>query len=121
MIWKRYILRRNSGNGYFAGLRDTTMEDGSCGSVAVFTPEREKAWMFVEMERAQSIAGATGCNVIEVLNRNDLEPMEPDMEGGGTSWFYVRGDCHGVIDCKAEKCRHCGRPVKWEGTQWVRT
>lgn len=75
MIGTRYILRRNSGNGYFAGLRDTTMEDGSSGSKAAFTPEREKAMVFVQLERAQSIASATGCNVIEVQGRNELKPM----------------------------------------------
>jgi len=114
VIWKRYILRREGGGGYFAGMTEDENEPA-------FTMDREKAHRFLDAGQASGMAAATGCNVIEIINRDNLEPMEPDMEGGGTSWFYVCGDCHGVIDWKAEKCRHCGRPVKWGKEQWVRT
>ena len=40
--------------------------------------------------------------------------IEPDMEGGGNSWFTVCGECHGIIDPKDKYCRNCGQKVKWE-------
>ena len=115
MIGKRYILRRIDGDGYFTGLKDVILEDGSCASEAMFSPERKEAYKFLDAGRASGVAVWAGCNVIEITNPEDLEPMEPEMEGAGYSWFYVCGDCHGAIDYRAEKCRHCGRPVRWEG------
>ena len=46
---------------------------------------------------------------------NQGEPAEAEIEGGGSSWFYVCGDCHGIIDWKDAYCHHCGRKVKWDG------
>ena len=42
-----------------------------------------------------------------------ITPAEAEIEGGGSSWFYVCGECHGAIDPKDKYCRHCGRPVEW--------
>jgi hypothetical protein len=42
----------------------------------------------------------------------DQEPVEPELEGGGSSWWHVCGECHGTIDENDLFCRHCGRPVK---------
>ena len=42
----------------------------------------------------------------------EQEPVEPEMEGGGSSWWHVCGECHGMIDKNDLFCRHCGRPVK---------
>ena len=42
----------------------------------------------------------------------EQEPVEPEMEGGGSSWWHVCGKCHGMIDKNDLFCRHCGRPVK---------
>lgn len=39
-------------------------------------------------------------------------PVEPELEGGGSSWWHVCGECHGMIDKNDLFCRHCGRPVK---------
>lgn len=60
------------------------------------------------------------CEDAKVFNkqRNDalallkeLEPVEPEMEGGGSSWWMVCGECHGQIDEKDDYCRHCGRRI----------
>lgn len=42
----------------------------------------------------------------------EQEPVEPELEGGGSSWWHVCGECHGMIDKNDLFCRHCGRPVK---------
>jgi hypothetical protein len=46
----------------------------------------------------------------EVLRRNI--PQEMEMEGGGSSWWYVCPECHGAIDRGDRFCRHCGQAVK---------
>lgn len=43
------------------------------------------------------------------------EPVEPEMEGGGSSWWMVCGACHGEIDPSDRYCRHCGRGIKQDG------
>ena len=47
----------------------------------------------------------------EVLGRQ--MPVAAENEGGGNSWFYVCGECHGQIDPKDSYCRHCGRWITW--------
>ena len=42
-------------------------------------------------------------------------PVHTEIEGGGHSWWYVCGECHGSIDNSDLFCRHCGRKVKWDG------
>ena len=39
-------------------------------------------------------------------------PVEAELEGGGTTWWYVCGDCHGAVDKSDLYCKHCGRPLK---------
>ena len=41
-----------------------------------------------------------------------FRPAEIEMEGGGTYWYSVCGECHGIIDDNDLFCKHCGRPVK---------
>lgn len=43
-----------------------------------------------------------------------LIPAPAEIEGGGTSWFYVCGKCNKAINYKDKYCRECGREVKWE-------
>ena len=44
----------------------------------------------------------------------DQEPVEPELEGGGSSWWHVCGECHGAIDASDRYCKHCGRRIKHE-------
>lgn len=39
-------------------------------------------------------------------------PAEIELEGGGSTWYHVCGECHGAIDKNDLFCKHCGRPVK---------
>lgn len=41
-------------------------------------------------------------------------PTPAEIEGGGSTWFYVCGVCHGQIDRKDRFCRHCGCAVCWD-------
>ena len=38
-------------------------------------------------------------------------PQEMELEGGGTTWWYVCPECHGAIDDRDKFCRHCGQAV----------
>lgn len=40
---------------------------------------------------------------------------EAEMEGGGITWWYVCGECHGAINYLADECRHCHALLSWEG------
>lgn len=42
----------------------------------------------------------------------DQEPVDVEIEGGGSSWWYVCEECHGSVDRNDLFCRHCGRPFK---------
>ena len=38
-------------------------------------------------------------------------PVEPETEGGGSTWWTVCGECHGAIDPADRYCKHCGQKV----------
>ena len=40
------------------------------------------------------------------------KPQQIEMEGGGSTWWYVCPECHGPIDSKDHFCRHCGQAVE---------
>lgn len=44
--------------------------------------------------------------------RLELEPVDIELEGGGSTWWYVCGECHGTIDERDAYCRHCGRKLR---------
>ena len=46
----------------------------------------------------------------EELKRNI--PQKNEIEGGGTSWWYVCPECRGAIDRQDHFCRHCGQAVE---------
>ena len=49
--------------------------------------------------------------IIELLRNQD--PAEPEIEGGTSSYWYVCGACHGIVDTRDAYCKHCGRKIKW--------
>ena len=51
--------------------------------------------------------------VVEQLKEKD--PVEPEWEGGGSHYWHVCGECHGVINSVDSYCRHCGRRIQWDG------
>ena len=44
----------------------------------------------------------------------EQDPVETELEGGGSTWWYVCGECHGAIDENDNYCKHCGRRIKHE-------
>lgn len=50
----------------------------------------------------------------ETAKSQIAEPVEAEIEGGGSNWWYVCGECHGAIDRADQYCRHCGRKVMTE-------
>ena len=42
----------------------------------------------------------------------EQEPVETEIDGGGSTWYHVCGDCHGVVDDYDSYCKHCGRKLK---------
>lgn len=44
----------------------------------------------------------------------EQDPVETELEGGGSTWWYVCGECHGAIDASDNFCKHCGRRIKHE-------
>ena len=41
----------------------------------------------------------------------EQEPKEIELEGGGSSWWYVCPECHGAVDRTDRFCRHCGQAI----------
>ena len=39
--------------------------------------------------------------------------IEPEVEGTAGNWFWVCGECHGIIKWNVKECPHCGKVVKW--------
>ncbi len=43
-----------------------------------------------------------------------LTPIPAEIEGGGSTWYTVCGECHGVIDSGELYCKHCGCEIDWQ-------
>jgi hypothetical protein len=52
-------------------------------------------------------------DMAEQLLQTQIE-TPAEIEGGGHTWFYVCGDCHGVIEMNDKFCRHCGTAISWK-------
>jgi hypothetical protein len=51
---------------------------------------------------------------IDRKHKKDSEVAEAELEGGGTMWWYVCGECRGMINYGDKFCRHCGKELVWE-------
>lgn len=40
---------------------------------------------------------------------------EVEREGGGYTWWYVCGECHGAVNYMADICPHCDAVLSWDG------
>ena len=40
------------------------------------------------------------------------QEAEPEIEGGGSTWWYVCSECRGAIDNNDRFCKHCGARLK---------
>ena len=69
----------------------------------------DSKWVYIlvsEAERCLELA--------EVEDTLFAAPESAEIEGGGSTWFYVCGECHGAIDSWDNYCKHCGRKIKHE-------
>lgn len=44
------------------------------------------------------------------------DPVHIEVEGGGSTWWYVCSECHGAVDVNDVYCRGCGRKI-WNERQ----
>lgn len=76
--------------------------------------DREKSAEYTDWTICMSVQFAE--ELIETLKAQEQqEPVPAELEGGGSSWWHVCGECHGWIDSSDSYCRHCGRRIKWDG------
>jgi len=45
---------------------------------------------------------------------DEEKTAEVEMEGGGSTWWYVCGECHTAVDPKQEFCPECKRRLIWD-------
>ena len=51
---------------------------------------------------------------MEERNGYRKPPAAPvEIEGGGMSWYYACGECHGEVRTGADRCEHCGAFLIW--------
>lgn len=88
-------------------------------SVALRETRPDLSWAFFRacetVRKAQERMGdpAPAETVLKVPKR-PWEPVKAELEGGGSSWWHVCGECHGAIDSGDRYCRYCGRELIWE-------
>ena len=51
----------------------------------------------------------------DAANGLQMRQSEVETEGGGHSWCYVCGECHGITNYRDSFCRHCGCRLIWDG------
>lgn len=69
----------------------------------------DSKWVYILVSEAE--------RCLELAEAEDtllMEPVPAEIEGGGSTWWYVCGECHGSINCDDSYCRHCGRKIKHE-------
>ena len=76
---------------------------------------KEQNGLMLALEQSNAVNGYLNAEV-ERLNglRKEQDPVETELEGGGSSWWYVCGECHGAIDQRDNYCKHCGRRIRHE-------
>lgn len=63
------------------------------------------------LEDGTLVTYCTDC-MIEIGEQANIATVE--IEGGGQTWFYVCGECHGIVSILDRKCPHCERWLIWE-------
>ena len=62
--------------------------------------------MLKEQEKLRLLIDENG-HITPLTNREQAT-VKAEIEGGGSSWWYVCSECHGKIDKNDQYCRHCG-------------
>ena len=90
----------------------------------MMTPDREKViseldtqirWIEdIDAHKFPGWCGATMAMRYAMMLLKEQDPGPAELEGGGSSWWWVCGECHGQISKGDRYCRHCGHGIKWE-------
>ena len=89
-------------------------------------PDREQVIKGLECEEYSEYARCNQCPYVQfhkcktllmrdalaLLKEPQKKPQQIEMEGGGSTWWYVCPECHGAIDRQDHFCRHCGQAVE---------
>lgn len=65
-------------------------------------------WVYILKEEAEKCM-----QLAEAEDTIFADPVEPEIDGGGSSWFYVCSECRRDISPSDKFCRECGRRIKW--------
>lgn len=94
-----------------SGMRDTVCDnDADCDSCPIHYTDGRVCCREFE-ESVSSVP--TGIIRAAISMLKEQEPVQAELEGGGSTWWIVCGDCRGPIDTNDHYCKHCGRKVKW--------
>ena len=67
----------------------------------------DSKWVYILKEEAETCLELADAELITCA-----EPVETELEGGGSSWWDVCSECHGQVGSYDQYCRHCGRRFK---------
>ena len=90
-------------------MEDLTKELKECAdrnmaiATSIRTEEPEKSFFYYKMAELMHKAA-------KELKRNNSREME--IEGGGSTWWYVCPECHSALESKDHFCSECGQAVK---------
>jgi hypothetical protein len=67
----------------------------------------DSKWVYILREEAKTCLELAEAEIVAIA-----EPVEKEIEGGGSTWWYVCSECHGTVDNSDKYCKHCGRKFK---------
>ena len=48
----------------------------------------------------------------DMIREGRSKPLPIEIEGGGSTWWYVCPECHGAVDTWDRFCKHCGQALR---------
>lgn len=84
------------------------------GAVQKAIKSVERARQLIEEKKEQGLDDYVLFEALtDAANVLPLRQAEAEMEGGGTTWYFVCGECHTAVDSTDKYCRQCGREIVW--------
>lgn len=68
-------------------------------------------WVYILEEEAETCLKLAEAEE-EILRGS--EAADAEIEGGGSTWWYVCGECHTAIDPRDKYCKECGKRIRWK-------
>ena len=110
-IYKKFCSENGNDCPYYSNHSESRscVSEMLIDALALLKEQQEQIDKLLE-ESASNAEMAEGMK--ELLKEQD--PVPAELEGGGSSWWWVCGECHGQISKGDRYCRHCGHEIKWE-------